>query len=323
MDMNGKLVEAIHVRFDEANLNGVGRQPEPKQLDTPWDDLTDLDYLLDTREDDAPPSEDEWHDETPVIGGGTEEGSSDDGGDVGGPSTPTPATPVRQIRSGIPQPAKKKKLVISGVVREVRRSQRTPVPRVSDWNVVKSKSTAHVTNQPNFTTSNPYEILSKTVYISWTYKDYVAMEPGVLKQKISDALIKEVNNFKDYGVFEEIKLSEIPKGKNILQGKWVITEKKDETGQYARKEANRNIKARWVARGFTQIPGEDFFDTYAPVVDAASLRILLMLMVQFGLRMHRSDVPAAYLNGPTDVELFTTQMLEFGTAHHVTDANAL
>jgi len=76
-----------------------------------------------------------------------------------------------------------------------------------------------------------------------------------------------------------------------------------------------NVKARWVARGFTQIPGEDYFETYAPVIDATSLRLFLMIMVTYQLIMHRSDVPAAFLNGgmEAEAELYTIQMLGFET----------
>jgi hypothetical protein len=56
-------------------------------------------------------------------------------------------------------------------------------------------------------------------------------------------------------------------------------------------------KARLVARGFTQIPGEDYNDTYAPVVKASSIRTLFALAAQEALLTIHLDVETAFLNG--------------------------
>ena len=49
----------------------------------------------------------------------------------------------------------------------------------------------------------------------------------------------------------------VPKGKNILRGKFVFDDKRDDTGKVVR------LKARFVAMGYTQRYGEDYFETYA------------------------------------------------------------
>ena len=48
-----------------------------------------------------------------------------------------------------------------------------------------------------------------------------------------------------------------PNGKNIISCKWVLTKKFDSNGKLDR------LKARLVARGFTQIHGIDYKDTFA------------------------------------------------------------
>lgn len=52
----------------------------------------------------------------------------------------------------------------------------------------------------------------------------------------------------------------LPPNKKAISTKWVFTQKFNEEGKVSQ------FKARLVARGFSQIPGEDFDQTFAPVV---------------------------------------------------------
>jgi hypothetical protein len=61
------------------------------------------------------------------------------------------------------------------------------------------------------------------------------------------------------------ELVEPPAGANIVGSKWVFRAKKDAAGNIVRH------KARLVAQGFSQVPGIDYFDTYAPVAKLASI----------------------------------------------------
>jgi hypothetical protein len=63
-----------------------------------------------------------------------------------------------------------------------------------------------------------------------------------------------------------------PKGKNIIDCKWV----------YKIKKADGTIdkyKARLVAKGFKQRYGIDYEDTFSPVVKAATIRLVLSIAV--------------------------------------------
>ena len=44
-----------------------------------------------------------------------------------------------------------------------------------------------------------------------------------------------------------------------------------------------NFKARLTVKGFSQVHGLDFYDTYAPVADYSSVRLFLVVIVEFGL----------------------------------------
>lgn len=61
------------------------------------------------------------------------------------------------------------------------------------------------------------------------------------------------------------------------------------TGQTEKK------RARVVAKEFSQRPGIDFQDTFAPVARLGSLRMLIALSAQMGLSISQLDISLAYL----------------------------
>lgn len=63
-------------------------------------------------------------------------------------------------------------------------------------------------------------------------------------------------------------------------------------------------KSRLVAQGFTQIPGLDYFETFAPVIRLETLRLLLAIAAQFDLKAHVVDIVGAYLNGKLKEEIY-------------------
>jgi histone deacetylase 1/2 len=64
--------------------------------------------------------------------------------------------------------------------------------------------------------------------------------------------------------------------------------------------AVRKLKARFCARGDRQVEGVDFFDTYAPVVNWTTVRLLLVLSVILNLATRQVDYTAAFLHAPID-----------------------
>ena len=87
------------------------------------------------------------------------------------------------------------------------------------------------------------------------------------------------------GTFKIIKE---PKGVNIVIARWVWTVK------YTAQQAIDRYKARLVARGFTQIYGLDFWDTYTPTLRVDSLRLLLSLVAIEDMEADQVDVNNAY-----------------------------
>ena len=70
-----------------------------------------------------------------------------------------------------------------------------------------------------------------------------------------EAMTKEFNSLVDNKTWE---LCELPAHKKSLGGRWVFALKKDENGEVVK------YKARYVAKGFNQIFGSDYLETFAP-----------------------------------------------------------
>ncbi|PIL29342.1 hypothetical protein GSI_09393 [Ganoderma sinense ZZ0214-1] len=75
-----------------------------------------------------------------------------------------------------------------------------------------------------------------------------------------EAMLEELRALEAHGIWV---LEAPPPGANIISCRWVFHAKKDAAGNVTR------LRARLVARGFSQVPGVDFFDTYAPVAKTA------------------------------------------------------
>ena len=67
-----------------------------------------------------------------------------------------------------------------------------------------------------------------------------------------------------------------------------------------KKDAAGNViryKARLVAQGFSQVPGVDYFDTFAPVARLASICTVLAFAAAEDYETGLIDIKGAYLNG--------------------------
>ena len=62
-----------------------------------------------------------------------------------------------------------------------------------------------------------------------------------------------------------------------------------------------------VARGFTQQPGIDFNETFAPVARMDTVRTILAIAAQKKWHVHQMDVKSAFLNGYLEEEVYVEQ----------------
>ena len=92
------------------------------------------------------------------------------------------------------------------------------------------------------------------------------------------------------------ELVDLPAGCKAVKLKWVFKHKAD--GRYC---------ARLVAKGFTQIPGLDYDETFLPVACFKSLWLLLVLAALEDWEVHQLDIKLAFLNGVLDEEIYMEQ----------------
>src|ERR1700678_1194625 len=123
-----------------------------------------------------------------------------------------------------------------------------------------------------------------------------ALEPRDLKEARSrpDWLLWEKTIHEELAVLKAAgtwELVDSPTGANIVGSKWVFRTKKDAAGNVVR------YKARLVAQGFSQVPGVDYFDTFAPVARLASIRAVLAFAAAEDYETGQIDIKGAYLNG--------------------------
>lgn len=91
---------------------------------------------------------------------------------------------------------------------------------------------------------------------------------------------------------------------NVLTSRWVFGVKQlpDESGKLV-----ETAKGRLVARGFQQVEGIDYTETFAPVIKFTTIRLLLALVAHFDLELHQMDVVTAFLNGDLHEEIYMEQ----------------
>src|SRR6266487_1744312 len=94
-----------------------------------------------------------------------------------------------------------------------------------------------------------------------------------------------------------VKRSDVPPCCRVLNGKWVYKLKTSPDKEH-------RYKARWVAKGFNQRYGVDYFETFAAVAKPMSYKILLALAAHYNLEVHQMDVKSAFLYGDLDEEIY-------------------
>jgi hypothetical protein len=64
-------------------------------------------------------------------------------------------------------------------------------------------------------------------------------------------------------------------------------------------------------KGYSQVEGLDFDETFAPVVRLESIRILLAYASHHDFKLYQINVKSAFLNGPIKEEVYVEQPLSF------------
>jgi hypothetical protein len=89
-----------------------------------------------------------------------------------------------------------------------------------------------------------------------------------------------------------------PEDKNVIGSKWVFKNKMNEKGQVVRN------KARLVCKGYAQVEGQDFDETFAPVARLEAIKIFLAYSLHKKFKVYQMDVKSTFLNGDLEEEVY-------------------
>ncbi|CAI7851142.1 unnamed protein product [Closterium sp. NIES-53] len=109
--------------------------------------------------------------------------------------------------------------------------------------------------------------------LTMTVKEALASWKG---RAVKAAMEEEIRSLVSMGMWE---LVERPPGVNIMKNGWVLTT------EYHIDDTVERQKARLVVKGFTQVYGADYDETYAPVSSYVTLRIFLSIVVVLELNL--------------------------------------
>ena len=94
-------------------------------------------------------------------------------------------------------------------------------------------------------------------------------------------------------VWNIVPKGKIPQEREPIGCKWVLKIKRD-----------RRYRARLVCLRYTQVPGIDFQDNFAPVVNDMTFRTILTLTAMYNWKMTILDVETAFLYGDLKEDIY-------------------
>jgi hypothetical protein len=115
------------------------------------------------------------------------------------------------------------------------------------------------------------------------------------EQVWQDAMTEEYQSILKNDVWDIVPR---PKGKSVVTSKWIYKIKHAVDGSIEK------YKARFVARGFSQVKGVDYDETFAPVARHTSIRSIIALVASMGWKLHQMDVKTVFLNGEIEDEVY-------------------
>ena len=116
-----------------------------------------------------------------------------------------------------------------------------------------------------------------------------------------EAAEKEIKSLQDLNVYKLVPWSTVPPGQKVIGTKWV-----------SKVKANQTYKARLVAQGWNQVPGQDCGSTFAPVCRLQSVRMVLAIAAEMDWEVRQLDVKTAFLYAEIE-EVFVAEPQGFET----------
>ncbi|CAI7872421.1 unnamed protein product [Closterium sp. NIES-53] len=127
-----------------------------------------------------------------------------------------------------------------------------------------------------------------------TPRSYAEVIEGPYSSQWQTAMDAQMASWKSIGTYvDEVP----PPGANIVSGMWIFRVKRPPGFPPV-------FKMRYVARGFNQRQGVDFFQTFSPTLKMTTLRVLLHVAAQRDYELHSLDFSTTFLQGSLHEEIW-------------------
>ncbi|CAI7885990.1 unnamed protein product [Closterium sp. NIES-53] len=121
---------------------------------------------------------------------------------------------------------------------------------------------------------------------------------GPYKEQWKVAIQEDLDALAERGTW---KFVQMPEGRHAVGVKWIFKIKTGDKGQLER------FKAWLVAKGYTQVEGIDYSETYAPVSKLTTARTLFKIVAARNYIMVQLDIKNAFLYGELQEEIYMDQ----------------
>ncbi|CAI7730152.1 unnamed protein product, partial [Closterium sp. NIES-54] len=127
-----------------------------------------------------------------------------------------------------------------------------------------------------------------------TPRSYAEAIEGPYSSQWQSPMDAEMASWKSTGTYvDEVP----PPGANIVSGVWIFRVKRPPGSPPV-------FKARYVAQGFSQRQGVDYFQTFSPTSKMTTLQVLLHVAAQRDYQLHSLDFSTAFLQGSLHEEIW-------------------
>ncbi|KAL0284257.1 UNVERIFIED_CONTAM: Retrovirus-related Pol polyprotein from transposon RE2 [Sesamum radiatum] len=171
------------------------------------------------------------------------------------------------------------------------------VPIIPTNDIPVLRRSTRVSQQPE-----RYGFLGLTGQLDNDPKTYGEVMSDINSKKWIEAMKSEMDSMSSNKVWT---LVDPPKGVKPVGCKWVYKRKLGADGEVT------TLKARFVAKGYTQRPGVDFEESYLHVAIAKSIRIMLAIAAWYDYKIWQMDVKTAFLNWLVEEEIYMDQLEGF------------
>ncbi|KAE8696738.1 Aminomethyltransferase [Hibiscus syriacus] len=165
---------------------------------------------------------------------------------------------------------------------------------------VSTRQPEHASTSSVQPTHNSHSMLTRNkcgVFKPKTYSSYFEAEiPSTVQEAMQSAHSKEVVQSEYDAILKNNtwSLVKLPACRIPVGCKWLFKLKRNLDGSVNR------YKASLIAKGYSQVSGYDFTDTFSPVVKFSTFNVVLALAVSNDWELRHVDVNNAFLNGDLD-----------------------